>query len=72
VPERIGGILLPPHVSVRARRDREAGARFVDVKVADTAPHGPTHVWKQARLENGLTLMVLPFIAPLADRLKAT
>ena len=52
----------------------ELGARFVDVKVADTAPaaHGPTNVWKQARLENGLTLMVLPFIAPLADRLKAT
>jgi elongation factor P len=40
---------------------------IVDVKVADTAP--PVHaqagsnVWKEARLENGLTLQVPPFIA---------
>lgn len=41
---------------------------IVDVKVADTAPavhaQGATNVWKAARLENGLTLMVPPFIAP--------
>jgi elongation factor P len=40
---------------------------IVDVKVADTA--APVHsqgtsVWKEATLENGLTLQVPPFIAP--------
>ena len=41
----------------------------VEVRVADTAP--PTRgvgvegsVWKEARLDNGLTIMVPPFIAP--------
>lgn len=40
----------------------------VEVRVADTAP--PVHggagdsVWKDARLENGVRLMVPPFIAP--------
>jgi len=41
---------------------------IVDGRVSDTAPpvhgQGLTNVWKQARLENGLTLMVPPFIAP--------
>lgn len=41
---------------------------IVEVKVTDTAPpvhaQGATNVWKEARLENGLTLMVPPFIAP--------
>jgi elongation factor P len=40
----------------------------VDVKVANTTPparsHGGTNVWKEARLENGVTIMVPPFIAP--------
>ncbi|HSL23505.1 MAG TPA: elongation factor P [Vicinamibacterales bacterium] len=39
----------------------------VELKVADTASparsHGGTNVWKQARLENGMTIMVPPFIA---------
>ena len=40
---------------------------IVDVKVVETAP--PAHaqgtsVWKQATLENGLKLLVPPFIAP--------
>lgn len=41
---------------------------IVEVKVIETAPaahaQGATNVWKEARLENGLTLMVPPFIAP--------
>ena len=41
---------------------------IVDVKVAETAPpahtQGGSNVWKEARLENGLTLQVPPFIAP--------
>jgi elongation factor P len=41
---------------------------IVEVKIADTAPpahtQGGSHVWKDARLENGLTLQVPPFIAP--------
>lgn len=41
---------------------------IVEVRVADTAPpaHGQagSNVWKEARLENGLTLQVPPFIAP--------
>jgi len=41
---------------------------IVEARVADTAPpvhgQGLTNVWKEARLENGLTLMVPPFIAP--------
>jgi elongation factor P len=41
---------------------------IVDARVVDTAPpvhgQGLTNVRKEARLENGLTLMVPPFIAP--------
>ena len=41
---------------------------IVDVKVANTMPparsHGGMNVWKEARLENGVTIMVPPFIAP--------
>ncbi|MBI3048629.1 MAG: elongation factor P [Acidobacteria bacterium] len=40
---------------------------IADARVADTAPpeHGSgTNVWKSARLENGLAVMVPPFIAP--------
>jgi len=41
---------------------------IVEVKVAETAPpahtQGGSNVWKDARLENGLTLQVPPFIAP--------
>ncbi len=41
---------------------------IVEARVADTAPpahgQGLTNVWKEARLENGLTLMVPPFIGP--------
>jgi len=41
---------------------------IVEVKVTETAPpvhaQGATNVWKEARLENGLTIMVPPFIAP--------
>lgn len=41
---------------------------IVEVKVADTAPavhsQGATNVWKEARLDNGLTIMVPPFISP--------
>jgi len=41
---------------------------IVEARVTDTAPpvhgQGLTNVWKEARLENGLTLMVPPFIAP--------
>jgi elongation factor P len=41
---------------------------IVEVKVADTAPpvhtQGNDNVWKEARLENGLKIMVPPFIAP--------
>jgi len=41
---------------------------IVEVKIADTAPpvhtQGGSNVWKEARLENGLTLQVPPFIAP--------
>jgi elongation factor P len=40
----------------------------VDIKVTNTTPparsHGGTNVWKEARLENGVTIMVPPFIAP--------
>lgn len=38
----------------------------VDVKVADTAvaAHGATNVWKHATLEDGLKILVPPFIAP--------
>ncbi|HWP99753.1 MAG TPA: elongation factor P [Vicinamibacterales bacterium] len=40
----------------------------VEVRVASTAPpshtQGADNVWKEARLENGLTVMVPPFIAP--------
>jgi hypothetical protein len=34
--------------------------------VADTAPaaHGTDNVWKEARLDNGVTVMVPQFIAP--------
>lgn len=37
----------------------------VEVKVADTAAaaHGVTNVWKHATLENGLEILVPPFIA---------
>ena len=40
----------------------ELGARFVDVKVADTAPaaHGPTNVWKQLRLGRHAIQEMLP------------
>ncbi len=38
----------------------------VEVKIADTAPpvrtHGDSNVWKEARLANGLKIMVPPFI----------
>jgi elongation factor P len=41
---------------------------LVDIKVANTTPparsHGGTNVWKEAMLENGVTIMVPPFIAP--------
>jgi elongation factor P len=41
---------------------------IVDVKVADTAPavhaQGLTNVWKEAALDNGLTIRVPQFIAP--------
>jgi len=41
---------------------------IVEATVADTAPpahtQGMDNVWKAARLENGVTLMVPPFIAP--------
>ncbi len=40
----------------------------VEVKVTDTPPpvrtHGDTNVWKEATLENGVKVMVPPFIAP--------
>jgi elongation factor P len=40
----------------------------IDAKVAETAPprraQGGTNVWKEATLENGLRIMVPPFIAP--------
>jgi elongation factor P len=40
----------------------------VDIAVTHTTPparsHGGTNVWKEARLENGVTIMVPPFIAP--------
>lgn len=39
-----------------------------EVRIADTAPalhtHGSSNVWKEAQLENGLTISVPPFIAP--------
>ncbi len=39
----------------------------IEVKVAETAPpvrtHGGSNVWKEARLDNGLKIMVPPFIA---------
>ena len=41
---------------------------IVEIKVAETAPpvhtQGNDNVWKEARLENGLKIMVPPFIAP--------
>jgi elongation factor P len=41
---------------------------IVEVRVAETAPpvhtQGGSNVWKDARLENGLTLQVPPFIGP--------
>ncbi len=41
---------------------------IVEMRVADTTPavhsQGPTNVWKQATLDNGLRIMVPPFIAP--------
>jgi len=50
--------------------ERPVGATLpdvVEVRVAETtAPahtHGSDNVWKEARLENGLTLLVPPFIA---------
>jgi elongation factor P len=40
---------------------------IVELKVVDTPPpvrtHGDTNVWKEATLENGVKLMVPPFIA---------
>ena len=38
---------------------------IVDATVAETAPpfHGTDNVWKPARLENGVTIQVPPFIA---------
>jgi elongation factor P len=40
----------------------------VEARVADTAPptrvQGGTNIWKEATLDNGLRLMVPPFIAP--------
>jgi len=40
----------------------------VEVQVVDTAPPargiGTENVWKEAKLENGLTILVPPFIAP--------
>ena len=39
----------------------------IEARVADTAPpshsHGTDNVWKEARLENGVQIMVPPFIA---------
>jgi elongation factor P len=50
---------------------RPVGITFPDIveaAVADTAPpihtQGGSNVWKEAKLENGLTLQVPPFIAP--------
>jgi elongation factor P len=41
---------------------------LVELRVAETAPPfhtgGTENVWKEARLENGVTIMVPPFIAP--------
>ena len=49
---------------------RPVGIEFpeiIEVRVVETAPpihgHGMTNVWKEARLENGMTVMVPPFIA---------
>jgi len=40
---------------------------IVEIKVAETAPpvhtQGNDNVWKEARLENGVKIMVPPFIA---------
>jgi elongation factor P len=51
--------------------DRPVAISFPDIveaRVADTAPpvhgQGITNVWKEARLDNGQTVMVPPFIAP--------
>lgn len=41
---------------------------IVELRVADTAPPtravGTESVWKEARLDNGMTIMVPPFVAP--------
>ncbi|MEW5983620.1 MAG: elongation factor P [Acidobacteriota bacterium] len=51
--------------------NRPIGITFPDIveaTITDTAPpvhtQGGSNVWKEARLENGLTLQVPPFIAP--------
>jgi elongation factor P len=51
--------------------DQPVGAVFpehIEVRVEETAPPahagGADNVWKKARLENGATVMVPPFIAP--------
>jgi elongation factor P len=61
------GMTLP----VEFVEDRPVAVTFpdiVEVRVAETAPplhgQGASNVWKEARLENGLTVMVPPFIAP--------
>lgn len=60
------GMVLP----VEFHEDRPIGVVFpdiVEVRVAETAPpaHGTgiENVWKEAKLENGLTIQVPPFIA---------
>lgn len=61
------GMVLP----VEFHADQPIGVVFpdiVEVQVVETAPPsravGTEHVWKEARLANGLTVQVPPFIAP--------
>jgi elongation factor P len=58
-------------VPIEFVEDRPVGLVFpdiVEVRVAETAPpahaQGGSNVWKDARLENGVTLQVPPFIGP--------
>lgn len=58
-------------VPVQFIDERPIGIVFPDVveaTIAETAPpshgQGVTNVWKEARLDNGLTILVPPFIAP--------
>ncbi len=58
-------------VPVEFLEDRPVAVAFPDIveaRVAETAPpvhgQGITNVWKEARLDNGVKLLVPPFIAP--------